>query len=358
MGFRSSISKPALAVTLAVQPNLLTMLSSKIIPTFLTFLVLILFSTIFYGCPNAKDAPPVEIPTSKPTSNITNDTIPLFDGQAAYSLVEKQLNFGARVPGSKAHTLCRDFLLSELRQLTDTAFLQSFTSEIYGKQIRFSNIIGSYNPKSVKRILLCAHWDSRPRSDQSTNPSDTASPCPAANDGASGVAVLLEIAHKLREKTPTLGIDIVLFDGEDYGYEHDLSNYFIGSRHFAGNLPFSKPMSAVLLDLVGDKDAEFRFEPSSYNSNPTAINKIWDIAARRGCGYFKAEQGNGVSDDHDMLIQASIPSIDIIDVNLVGHVDKNPRRKYWHTIHDTIENISPETLQCVGQCVLEYVYTF
>jgi len=334
------------------------MIASNIIPTFRVILIISLFSVLFIGCPSAKDTPPVENPKTSPTSEHAIDTIPTFDGQAAYSLVEKQLNFGPRVPGTKSHVACRDFLLSELRQLTDTAFLQSFKAEIYGKQIQFSNIIGAYNPKSLQRVMLCAHWDSRPRSDQDPNPADTAKPCPAANDGASGVAVLLEIAHRLREKTPDIGIDIVLFDGEDYGYEHDLSNYFIGSRHFAGNLPFAKPLSAVLLDLIGDKEAEFRFEPSSYNSNQAAINKIWDIAARRGYSYFKAEQGNGVSDDHDMLIQAKIPSIDIIDVNLVGQTDKNPRRKYWHTTHDTIENISAETLQCVGQCVLEYVYTF
>jgi|JI8StandDraft_1071087.scaffolds.fasta_scaffold04809_9 glutaminyl-peptide cyclotransferase len=334
------------------------MIASKIIPSFRVTLILSIFSLFLNGCPSPKDTPPVENPKPAAPTNTTKDDSPQFDGQAAYSLVEKQLNFGARVPGSKAHRECRDFLLSELRQLADTAFLQSFTSEIYGKKIQFSNIIGSYNPTALKRVLLCAHWDSRPRSDQDPNPADTAKPCPAANDGASGVAVLLEIAHKLREKTPAIGIDIVLFDGEDYGYEHDLSNYFIGSRHFAGNLPFFKPESAILLDLIGDKDAVFRYEPSSYSSNKAAIDKIWDIAARRGYTNFKAEQGNGVSDDHDMLIQANIPSIDIIDVTLVGNIDSNPRRKYWHTTHDTIENISAETLQKVGQCVLEYVYTY
>ncbi|MFN8358525.1 MAG: M28 family peptidase [Candidatus Kapaibacterium sp.] len=334
------------------------MCASKIIPTFYSLVFVCTFSLLLTGCPSAKDTPPIENPKVEAPQTPAVDTIPKFDGQAAYTLVEKQLNFGARVPGTKAHLSCRDFLLGELRRLTDTAFLQTFKSEIYGKQIQFSNIIGSYNPSSHKRVLLCAHWDSRPRSDQDPNPADTAKPCPAANDGASGVAVLLQMAERLRQKTPTIGIDIVLFDGEDYGYEHDLSNYFIGSRHFAGNLPFYKPESAILIDLIGDKESVFRFEPSSFASNQQAMTKIWDIAARRGFSNFKAEQGNGVSDDHDMLIQAKIPSIDIIDVNLVGHVDSNPRRKYWHTSHDTIDNISIESLTSVGQCLLEYVYTY
>lgn len=334
------------------------MTTSKIIPTFRVLSILTVFSLFFYGCPAPKDTPSTQNPKAVVQNPTPVDTIPKFDGLAAYSLIEKQLKFGARVPGSKAHLQCRDFLLGECKRLSDTAFLQSFKSEIYGKPIQFSNIIASYNIQSKKRILLCAHWDSRPRSDQDPNPADTAKPCPAANDGASGVAVLLEIARHLREKTPEIGIDIVLFDGEDYGYEHDLSNYFIGSRHYAGSLPFAKPESAILLDMVGDKEAVFRFEPSSYSSNSAAMTKIWQIASQRGYSCFRAEQGNGVSDDHDMLIQAKIPTIDIIDVNLVAHVDSSPRRKYWHTTHDTIDNISSETLEAVGQSVLEYVYTY
>ncbi len=333
--------------------------STKTIPNFRFHGLFTLICSFFLvGCPSEKLPPKEQIPDiPKATTQIKN-SFAQFDAQTAYKLVEKQLSFGARVPGSKAHTLCKDFLLSTLRMYADTAFLQSFKAEIYGKPIVFSNIIAAFNPTSTNRILICGHWDSRPRSDQDPNPADTSKPCPAANDGASGVAVLLEIARILKTSHLTIGVDIVLFDGEDYGYEHDLANYFIGARHYAGNVPFTKPRSAVLLDLIGDKDAEFRFEPSSMQSNPAAMRKIWDIAAQRNCKYFIQDNGNGVSDDHDMLIQAGIPSIDIIDVNLVGQNVTNPRRKYWHTTHDTIENISKETLYCVGQCVLEYVLTY
>lgn len=338
------------------------MYSTKTIPNF-RLCILSIIVTVFFlvGCTVEKQPlieKTIQMPKSTQTTINVKDTIPIFDAQAAYKLVEKQLSFGARVPGSSAHTSCRDFLLSTLRNYADTTFLQSFKSVIYGKSIVFSNIIGSFNPKSTNRILICGHWDSRPRSEQDPSPNDTSKPCPAANDGASGVAVLLEIARVLKDTHPSIGVDVVFFDGEDYGYEHDLSNYFIGARHFAGNIPFTKPRSAVLLDLVGDKDAEFRYEPSSMQSNPEAMRKIWDIASRRNCKYFIYENGNGVSDDHDMLIQAGIPSIDIIDVNLVGQNVTNPRRKYWHTTHDTIENISAETLGCIGQCLLEYVLTY
>jgi len=335
------------------------MYSTKTIPNLRAINVIILLNCFFFlGCPSEK-LPIIEKKQEVPKTISTEiDIAPLFDAQAAFKLVEKQLSFGARVPGTPAHTSCRDFLYSTLKKYTDTAFLQSFKAEIYGRPLLFSNIIGSFNPKSTNRILICAHWDSRPRSDQDSNPKDTSKPCPAANDGASGVAVLLEIARILKDTHPTIGVDVVLFDGEDYGFEHDLSNYFIGSRHYAGNIPFAKPRSAVLLDLVGDKDAEFRFEPSSMQSNPEAMRKIWDIAFRRNCSYFLFENGNGVSDDHDMLIQTGIPSIDIIDVNLVGQNVTNPRRKYWHTTNDTIENISAVTLSCVGQCLLEYILTY
>ncbi len=335
------------------------MYSTKTTPNFRIFgLLIIVCSLILTGCPGEKHEIIEKKPETPQATIETKDTIPQFDGQAAYKLVEKQLSFGARVPGSLAHTACRDFLLSTVKMYADTAFLQSFKAEIYGKPILFSNIVAAFNPKSNNRILICGHWDSRPRSDQDPNPADTSKGCPAANDGASGVAVLLEIARILKTSSPSIGVDVVLFDGEDYGYEHDLSNYFIGARHYAGNLPFAKPFGAILLDLIGDKDAELRFEPGSMRSYPEAMRKIWDIAARRHCKYFLQEDGNGVSDDHDMLIQAGIPSIDIIDVNLVGQNVQNPRRKYWHTTHDTIDNISVETLGCVGQCLLEYVLTY
>lgn len=333
--------------------------STKTIPNFRFYGLFILSCSFFlFGCPSEKHEVVKEEPKTQQSIIATKDTLPQFDAQAAFKLVEKQLSFGSRVPGTSAHTSCRDFLLSTVKMYADTAFLQTFKAEIYGKPIVFSNIIAAFNPKSTNRLLICGHWDSRPRSDQDPNPADTAKGCPAANDGASGVAVLVEIARILKTNHPSIGVDVVLFDGEDYGYEHDLTNYFIGARHYAGNLPFAKPSGAILLDLIGDKDAELRFEPGSMHSFPDAMRKIWDIAARRNCKYFIPENGNGVSDDHDMLIQAGIPSIDIIDVNLVGQNVQNPRRKYWHTTHDTIENISAETLGCVGQCLLEYVLTY
>jgi Zn-dependent M28 family amino/carboxypeptidase len=300
---------------------------------------------------------PAKNPNSELKTDVVKPSVPSFNADSAYIYTEKQVLFGPRNPGSPAHAECKTYLLEALKTWADTAFLQSFEQTVYGRTIGFSNIIASFNTTAKERVLLCAHWDSRPYSDEDPIRANLDKPVPAANDGASGAAILLEIARNLKISRPGIGIDIILFDGEDYGKPHDLSQYFIGSRYVAAHYPLPRPRYAILLDLVGDKNAEFRFEPLSMQSHDVLMRSIWSIARKNGYSQFIEETGNGVSDDHEMLIKAGIRAIDIIDVNLVGNLGPDPRRKYWHTQGDTMDNIGKNTLEAVGQTLLEFLFT-
>jgi Zn-dependent M28 family amino/carboxypeptidase len=267
------------------------------------------------------------------------------------------VQFGPRNPNSQSHENCKAYLSNTLKQFADTVYDQQFNQNVYGKDLLFTNIIASFNTTKKERIVLCAHWDSRPYADEEQDISLAVLPILGANDGASGVGILIELARQISINNPDIGIDFILFDGEDYGKSHDLNHYFIGSRFIAEHYPLQKPKYAILLDLVGDKDAQFRFDPLSLSSHEPLLRSIWDIAKELGFSQFKTETGNGVADDHEMLINAGIKSINIIDVQLVGNIDMNPRRKYWHTTKDNMDNIGKETLYAVGQTLLTFIYT-
>ncbi len=282
--------------------------------------------------------------------------LPSFSGDSAYFWIQQQLRFGPRVPGTEGHRQCRDFLVQQLRRWADTVWIQRFTWELYGTTYELSNIIARFQPHHPKRIWLTAHWDTRPFADEDPNPANRTKPIPGANDGGSGVAVLLELARIFAHHPPAVGIDIVLFDAEDMGKSSDLERFCIGSQYFAGTLPIGRPVYSINLDMVGDHTARFLLEENSMKAAPELMHQLWQIGSSLAPQHFVFESGPPVFDDHVRLIAAGIPAVNIIDQLLIGHQDPDPRRHYWHTLNDTIENISPATLKVVGQTVLQWVY--
>jgi Zn-dependent M28 family amino/carboxypeptidase len=279
---------------------------------------------------------------------------PLFVGSKAYEYLLKQMAFGPRNPNSTGHANCLSYLTSELRALADRVELQQFTQAGYNQEIlRLTNIIASFNIEASSRVLLCAHWDTRPRADNDQDKSRRDTPILGANDGASGVAVLLEVASLLHTQRPAIGVDIVLFDGEDYGLEGDSQNYLLGSRYFARNKkPGYQPRFGVLLDMIGDADLQVPKEGYSMRYAPDVVALVWDIAKELGYMQFVEEVGVDIMDDHLPLNEAGIKTIDIIDFN---YPDQS--NKFWHTHLDIPENCSSESLEAVGTVITHVIYT-
>jgi hypothetical protein len=280
-------------------------------------------------------------------------SVPKFDGSRAFAQLEKQVGFGPRVPNTPAHMNCLGYLENEMRRYADAVELQPFTHPGYdGNALELTNLIASFNLKTASRILLCAHWDSRPRADQDSNPQNRSKPVPGANDGASGVAVLLEIARILKSQPPPIGVDVVLFDGEDYGKEGDLDNYLLGSRYFAHNKPSSfLPMYGILLDMVGDAQLEIPKERNSLRLAPDIVDLVWSVARDVGSTAFVNAAGQDVFDDHIPLNQVGIKTIDLIDFHYPDET-----HMYWHTVEDTPDKCAPESLEQVGTVLLHLIY--
>lgn len=285
--------------------------------------------------------------------------VPEFNADSAYHFVERQVNFGPRNPNSEGHQQAKKYYLNTLQQYAGSRYVyaQDFTAKGYGGDtLELSNIIASFNPQSNDRIMLCAHWDTRPRADKdSTNPEK---PILGADDGASGVGMLLEFARLFKDNPPPIGVDIVLFDGEDYGKEGDTSKYFLGSRHWANNPPVEgySPRFGILLDMVGGKDAQFPKEGYSMQFAAALVNEIWSIADEKGFdNMFVSEEGNKISDDHIVVNRIlGIPTIDIIRHNIDSQGSQFA--PYWHTHDDDLSIISKQTMDGVGKTVLELIY--
>jgi len=303
-------------------------------------------------------------------NNLTGETTvvqsaPDFNADSAYIYVENQVKFGPRVPNSDSHKACGDYLIDALTRFGAEMYVQEMTLTAYnGERLAARNIIGSYKPANPKRILLFAHWDSRPYADNETDPAQQRTPIDGADDGASGVGVLLEIARLAGEQAPQVGIDIIFFDAEDYGTpSFDRTNtsmthpWCLGSQFWAKN-PHKSNYRAdfgILLDMVGGRNATFYKEYTSVEKASSVVEKVWNAARNAGYGkFFIPSKGGYITDDHQYVISGrNIPSIDIINYNMDnshGFAD------YWHTHNDTMENISRETLKAVGQTVLEIIY--
>ncbi|MCC6444594.1 MAG: M28 family peptidase [Armatimonadetes bacterium] len=269
---------------------------------------------------------------------------PRFNADRAFTLLTKQTDFGPRPIGTEAHTKTRDFLLAEMKKVTDKAERQDFTFTDNGKDYELSNIIGVINPAASRKALLAAHWDTRPIADQDMDPANLDKPILGANDGASGVAALLETARILKELKPRLQVIFVLFDGEDYG--KTLDKMFLGSRHFAAHMGDYKPDYGILIDMVGDKNLNIYKEGNSVNAAPEIVEKVWNTARSLNYGtYFKPTVKYTISDDHIPLIEKGVKMIDIIDFDYA----------YWHTLEDTPDKCAPKSLQVVGNVLIGVV---
>lgn len=322
--------------------------------------VLLSFCTglvFLYGCKSKTSSEQTAVQEVKLAAS------PVFNQDSAYRFVEKQVAFGARVPNSAAHKACGDYLVAQLKGYGLEVTEQHFTPTTYdGKKLNARNIIATFNPKASKRILLTSHWDSRPFADQDSAASKT--PVLAANDGASGVGVLLEIARVLAASGGklNLGVDIILFDAEDWGSSGNatdkFSGYCLGSQYWAANqhVPGYTAYFGILLDMVGAKGATFPQEGYSVSMADGVLRNVWDIARQLGYGaYFLDQAGPSITDDHVPVNEtAKIPMIDII------HMKQNdPEHTFfdqWHTSHDTLENIDPQTLKAVGQTLIQVLF--
>jgi len=274
---------------------------------------------------------------------------PQFDGERAFHYLQEQCAFGPRTPGSTGHQQCLDYLVSTVGKFADLTMTQQFIYS-YGSPRQTTtgtNIIARFQPQKRDRILLCAHWDTRPWADEDPDPANHNKPVLGANDGASGVAVLLHLAELFRKQPPAPGIDILFFDAEDAGDHYQEHTWALGSEAFAREYARSfNPRYAILLDMIGDADLNISQERYSVIYARSLVDKIWNKAGELGIYEFNTDVGYAVYDDHIPLLRAGILCVDIIDFNY----------QYWHTIHDTPENCSAASLQKVGQVLTAVVY--
>ena len=280
--------------------------------------------------------------------------VPRFDEDHAFSYLVAQCDFGPRNPGSDGYYACLDYLITELDQSANEIILQDFSYQErrYNKQYNLENIIARFNPDSEFQTVISAHWDTRPWADQEDLRQDRDQPIIGANDGASGVAILLELAKIMGENPPPIGVNLVFFDGEDLGVPGENSTYCQGSRFFAKNLPIPRPDEAINLDMVGDKQLVLPIERYSLEYHPKLVRHLWDRAKDMGLDAFIGRVDYAIYDDHVRLNEiAGIPSIDIIDFKY-----PNSYANFWHTLNDIPENCSEESLGQVGALMVDYIY--
>ena len=288
-----------------------------------------------------------EAPRGEPAQRIER---PAFSGARAFELVETQLAFGPRIPGAEGHAAQLEWMVELLAGLADTVLVDRFSHVTStGDSLPLANVLARFNPGDPDRLLFLAHWDTRPISDQSADPAEYDTPVPGANDGASGVAVLLALAELLAQQPPPVGMDLLFVDGEDYG--PTTADMFIGSSRYVQQPSSSRPRYAVLLDMVGDRDASFPVEGYSSRYAPRVVQRVWGIARELGYGrLFPMTVRPPVHDDHVPLNEAGIPAVDIIDF------EYGPDNALWHTPQDVAVNVSAATLEVVGEVVAEIAY--
>jgi glutaminyl-peptide cyclotransferase len=271
--------------------------------------------------------------------------IPVFDSNKSFEYLKKQCSFGPHPPNTNAHTKTKDYLALELKKYANSVMLQNFTCKIGENTLNLTNIIAMFGPNVDKKVILAAHWDTRPSADKESDPKKQNQPIIGANDGASGVAVLLELARAFKSSPPPVKVIMVLFDGEDYGKK--TSEMFLGSRYFAHNIrPEWFPDYGILLDMIGDKKLDVYIEQNSQNAAPEVVERVWKVAGELGLEEFHNKIGYGITDDHVELINIGIQCIDLIDFDY----------PYWHTLQDTPDKCSPKSLGTIGKLLLELIY--
>lgn len=328
------------------------------------YLIISISSFFFFACDTKTS-------DNTKTENTTNTEVivkknrvipPEFNADSSFVYVKTQADFGPRTPGSKAHEKCVLYLERFFKSQGAEVIIQSSSATTFdNKQWRLDNIIASLNPKAETRILLAAHYDSRPFCEKDPNPENKSKPCPGINDGASGVAVLMEVARNIKNKNPEIGVDIVLFDLEDYGDSGgDPKTWCLGSQYWSRNphKPKYKAKYGILLDMVGGKNAVFPKEGHSVFFANDVVNKVWAAAKTSGYGIFFSDiQTNEITDDHYYINQiAQIPCIDIIHYIPATNPGQSDFFEHHHTTNDDINAIDKTTLKAVGQTLLEVIY--
>jgi glutaminyl-peptide cyclotransferase len=329
------------------------------------FVIVLIAALVFPFLPKFSGCNGSSSTTSTTSTNPTTATpdvkvdIPTFSVDSAYAFISKQVSFGPRVPNSKAHKNCRAWLVKTLKSYGAIVEEQELEERHHsGKIYRGANIIAKFNPQNPRRVMLAAHWDSREIADKDPDPAKKNKPIDGADDGASGVGVLLEIARILNTKPVELGIDIILFDLEDNGKDGDdtedtSKTWCLGSQYWAKNKGNYQARFGILLDMVGAKNATFPKEGYSMHYAPELTNKIWNIANRLGhSNFFINQTAGGITDDHAYVNEVGIPMVDII------HLTPNSGfGAYHHTHSDNMNIIDKTTLNAVLETVLTTVYS-
>jgi hypothetical protein len=271
-----------------------------------------------------------------------------FDGEAAYRYVEEQVAFGPRVPNTGGHRRAGDWILAHLRRTADTVEVRAFRHVTAGGDtLALRNFVARFRPERGDRVLFVVHWDTRPVADRAANLADQRRPVPGANDGASGVAVLLGVADVLAAAPPSVGVDLLFVDGEDYGDWSARRDVLLGARRYAAELsPADHPLFAVVWDMVGDADLQIHQEGYSLQAAPEVVRRVWETA--HDLGYddtFVPRVRHTVTDDHVPLIEAGVRAIDVIDFDY----------PWWHTPEDTPDKVSAESLKIVGDVAVALV---
>ena len=277
---------------------------------------------------------------------------PSFDGAAALAHVETQVAFGPRVPGSSGHAAQLSWMLDQLQPHASDVVADTFSHVTTGgDSLILTNVRARFVPQQSRRIVILAHWDTRPTSDQAADSADHSIPVPGANDGGSGTAVLLALAPLLAQIAPPVGVDLLFVDGEDYG--PGVEDMLLGARHYAETVSDEdRPIYGLLLDMVGDAQPSFPVEQISAQFANPIVQKVWRAAERLGYrDYFPTAVGESLTDDHVPLIENGIPTANMIDFTY------GPNNGYWHTPQDTPDKLSAATLDMVGQVVVELIYS-
>ena len=299
-----------------------------------------------------------------------NPVGPSFNADSAYAFTKAQCDFGPRDMNSRGHDLCGEWIVSKFKEYGCKVTTQTATLAGYdGTKLRSRNIMASINPEATMRILLCAHWDSRPWADNDPDSANWRKPILAANDAASGVAVMLELARIIGKSkdekafNKQLGIDFVCFDAEDWGTPQwadvadNADSWALGAQYWSKNLPQGyEARYGILLDMVGGVGARFYREGMSMQYAPEIVKKVWRAAREVGFGsYFPKEDGGVITDDHVPVNQfAKIPTIDIIPY--YADCQQSSFGPTWHTLADNMENIDKNTLKAVGQTLVQVIY--
>jgi Zn-dependent M28 family amino/carboxypeptidase len=293
-----------------------------------------------------------------------------FDGNAAYEYTRQHLEAGPRVPGTPAHEKAAEWIVTEMKKRADSVTVQKWTqTTANGTKLELTNVFVRINPAAKQRVLYLTHWDSRPVADEDPNFGNRAKPVMGAVDGASGVGLFIALADYFKKTPPSVGVDLLLTDGEDWGnFDTDSSgkvwpDALFGSQYFAAHPPSAdyNPLYGVLFDMVGAADLHFWQEPNSVQRAPEVVSRVWQTAQDLGYGqYFKSDPGVPITDDHVPLLNKGWHVIDLVDwpfgvLPPGSGPDANPNPNYHHTIADTFDKVSAKSLQIVGDVAVTLV---